>query len=80
MKITTVAVVALSLAFLSACDRGGQRPAISGASGSSAAPQTQNTPANAGTPSTVEKKDGANPVQGQVDPKESAQQKDFQGK
>jgi len=81
MKITTAAVLALSLAFLSACDRGQPRPATSGASGSSAAPQPQTTtPANAGTPSATEKKDGANPVQGQVDPKEPAQHKDFQRK
>ena len=57
MKIATIAVAALSLAFLAACDRGEPRPTTSAspASGSSAAP-----------------------VQGQVDPKESAQRKDFQ--
>ena len=79
MKITTIAVTALSLAFLAACDRGDQRPA---ASGSSAAPRNEasvpTTPANVGTPSTAEKKEGSNPVQGQVDPKEGAQRKDFQ--
>jgi hypothetical protein len=81
MKITTIAVLAFSLAFLAACDRGQPRPATSAASGSSAAPQPQaTTPANAGTPSVTEKKEGANPVQGQVDPKEHAQQKDFQRK
>ena len=73
MKITTVAVLALSLAFLSACDRGQQRPAT-GASGSSAAPapQTQTPPSSANNGKTER-----NPVQGQVDPKEGAQQKDF---
>jgi hypothetical protein len=82
MKITTVAMVALSLAFLAACDRGQPRPATSGASGSSAAPQpqSQTTPASAGTPSATEKKEGSNPVQGQVDPNEPAQHKDFQRK
>jgi len=75
VKITTVAVVALSLAFLSACDRGTPRPATSGASGSSAAPQPQTT-----TPPSSQNsgKTERNPVQGQVDPKEAAQHKDFQ--
>ncbi|HEX5612162.1 MAG TPA: hypothetical protein VFX67_05885 [Burkholderiales bacterium] len=39
---------------------------------------TPTTPANAGTPSSAEKKEGSNPVQGQVDPKEKEQQRDFQ--
>jgi hypothetical protein len=30
-----------------------------------------------GAPSAQQKKEGANPVQGQVDPKEPAQRKDF---
>lgn len=38
---------------------------------------TPSTPANTGQPSSQEKKDGANPVQGQVDPKDAAQQRDF---
>lgn len=79
MKITTIAVAALSLALLAACDRGDQRPAASGAS---AAPKNEaaqpTTPANAGTPSSAEKREGRNPQQGQVDPKEPAQRKDFQ--
>jgi hypothetical protein len=85
MKITTIVLAALSLAFLAACDRGEPRPKTSAsapaASGSSAAPQTQSptTPANTAAPSEREKKDGASPaVQGQVDPKDGAQNKDFQ--
>jgi hypothetical protein len=74
MKITTVAVLALSLAFLSGCDRGQPRPATSGASGSSAAPQSQPAPATSANEGKVER----SPVQGQVDPKEPAQRKDFQ--
>ena len=81
MKITTIAATALSLALLAACGKNDQRPA---ASGSSAAPRneaapaaSQNTPANAGTPSSAEKREGANPTQGQVDPKEPVQHKDF---
>jgi hypothetical protein len=37
-----------------------------------------NTPANAGQPTSAEKEEGRNPQQGQVDPKESKQQKDLQ--
>jgi hypothetical protein len=36
------------------------------------------TPANAGNPTSGEKRDGANPVQGQVDPKHADQHRDFQ--
>ena len=51
-------------------------------SGASTVPQsnTPSTPANAGQPSQAEKKEGSNPTQGQVDPKEGAQHKDFQQK
>jgi hypothetical protein len=44
----------------------------------SASPVSPTTPANLGQPSIGEKKDGANPQQGQVDPKESNQHRDFQ--
>ena len=37
-----------------------------------------NTPANAGTPSAAEKHEGSNPQQGQVDPKQPEQRRDFQ--
>ncbi|HXU42093.1 MAG TPA: hypothetical protein VN675_07200 [Burkholderiales bacterium] len=72
MKITTVAVAAFSLALLAACDRGEPRPKMSPSSGSSAAPATSS--ANSG------KSEPTPPVQGQVDTKEPAQQKDFQRK
>ena len=94
MKTTLVSLaVALALGALAGCDRNTNTPASkttppaatapattppAGAGSSSAA--TPNTPANAGTPSTAEKKDGANPVQGQVDPKQGEQTKDFQQK
>ena len=78
MKFTTLAL-ALSLALLAACHRDNNRAA---AGGSSAAPRNEavqpNTPANAGTPSAAEKRESSNPQQGQVDPKEPAQHKDFQ--
>jgi hypothetical protein len=75
MKFVTIAVAAFSLALLTACDRGEQRPKTSTpaspASGSSAAPASP-------TPSSVNSgKTEQNPVQGQVDPKQGAQHKDF---
>jgi hypothetical protein len=44
----------------------------------STASNTPTTPANAGTPSAAEKHEGSNPQQGQVDPKQPEQRKDFQ--
>jgi len=74
MKIATIAVTALSLAFLAACDRGEPRPKMNSpaASGSSAAPAPQTPPSSQNSGKTER-----NPVQGQVDPKEGAQRKDF---
>jgi hypothetical protein len=80
MKITTIAVAALSLGLLAVCGKN-DRPAGTGSSAAprnEAAPSSQGTPANVGAPSSSEKRDGKNPVQGQVDPKEPAQHKDFQ--
>ena len=74
MKITTVAAAVLSLAFLAACGKNDQRPA---ASGSSAAPQPQTSTAPATPSSANSGKTEKSPVQGQVDPKEGAQRKDF---
>jgi hypothetical protein len=85
MKTTLVSIaVALALGALAGCDRN-SNPSPSGTTappagtGSSSA-TTPSTPANVGTPSAGEKKDGSNPVQGQVDPKQGAQHKDFQQK
>jgi len=88
---TTLLVVSIALAFgtLAACDRNPtpqQRPATSAPTPStpagtgSSATTTPTTPANVGTPSAAEKREGSNPVQGQVDPKQSEQHKDFQQK
>ena len=80
MKTLLVSVVtALALGTIAGCDRNPQqRPATTPPSqagtGASTAPHT---PANAGTPSEAEKKSGSNPVQGQVDPKQPEQHKDF---
>ena len=88
--------VALALGTLAGCDRPKTQPNTTpstttppttsapattppAGTGSSSA-TTPNTPANVGTPSQAEKKEGSNPVQGQVDPKQGAQQKDFQQK
>jgi hypothetical protein len=82
MKPTIVTLaIALALGTLAACDRKlDNRPA---SAGSSTTPQSANTPgvpANTGTPSAAERKDGSNPVQGQVDTKQPAQHKDLQQK
>jgi hypothetical protein len=83
-------IVIAAAAALAACDRPQDKsPASPGASpgpssGTTApAPQanTPTTPANIGQPkSQEEKKEGANPVQGQVDPKFSEQHRDFKQK
>lgn len=77
MKITTIAAAALSLALLAACGKNDQRPA---STGSSAAPRNEAAPSSAPTtpPSSANSgKTERQPVQGQVDPKEGAQHKDF---
>ena len=91
MHIKTLAATAV-LALLAACgekpaDTGSDRAAASNRTGSSAASggasqaqpsATPNTPANLGQPTTqAEKREGANPQQGQVDPKEREQHRDF---
>ena len=83
MTRTTIAVVAIALGSLAGCDRKPEErtsaaaPAPQAGSGATQS-NTPSTPANIGQPSQAEKKDGANPVQGQVDPKQGAQHKDFQ--
>jgi hypothetical protein len=79
---TSILTVATALAFgvLAGCDRPSNQPAGAGAS---APPQsnTPTTPANIGQPqSQAEKREGANPTQGQVDPKQAEQHRDFQHK
>ena len=78
MKITTFLVAALSLAFVAGCGKNDQRPA---ASGSSAAPRNEAAPSSTpSTPTPSSANNGPterNPVQGQVDPKEGSQHKDF---
>jgi hypothetical protein len=77
---TTLLTLAIALA-LAGCDRTlDQKPPQAGAGASAPQSNTPSTPANVGTPSAAEKKEGANPVQGQVDPKQPEQRKDFQQK
>ena len=80
-------VIAVALGTLAACDRNpNPTPRTSSATPAPSAPagtgssNTPSTPANVGTPSQTEKKEGSNPVQGQVDPKQPEQHKDFQQK
>ena len=88
MKTTLLTLAtALALGALAGCDRTPPEQAkqtppptvLPAGTGSSAAQSnTPSTPANIGQPNQAEKKDGANPTQGQVDPKQPEQHKDFQ--
>ena len=85
MKTTTLFIAtAFALGAAAGCDRKApeqRTPATPPSSqAGTGATSTPNTPANVGQPSQAEKKDGANPVQGQVDPKQGEQHKDFQQK
>ncbi len=82
-------VICAALALLAACDRGPEAPKSGAASpagspaqaggASSGGSTTPTTPANISPPASQEdKREGRNPQQGQVDPKQSEQQKDFQ--
>jgi hypothetical protein len=83
MKFLTMAV-AISLALAAGCDRKPLTPPSPKTDSSSPISQavagSSTTPANIGTPTTAEKKEGANPVQGQVDPKHADQHRDFQSR
>jgi hypothetical protein len=88
MKTLLLSLTAALALGLAGCDRdsnpyGRTQPQGGAGTGASSAPaqsNTPSTPANVGTPSAAEKREGANPTQGQVDPKEPAQRKDFQQK
>ena len=81
MKLLALGI-AISLAALAGCERRPTTPPSPKTDGVSQAQPagagSTATPANAGNPTTGEKKDGANPVQGQVDPKSASQHRDFQ--
>lgn len=80
--ITLVMAMAASTVMSAACDRQEQKVIVAPEApktefnpnlGSSSAPQVAMSPATA-----AEQKDGAMPTQGQVDPKEPPQRKDFE--
>ena len=79
-------IVAAVLAALAGCDKGpgptaSRDPQQSAPSSTAGASQSPTTPANLPQPSSQdEKREGANPQQGQVDPKEREQRRDFQQK
>ena len=81
MKLLTLAV-AISLALLGGCDRKPTQPPSPKTDGQSSAAgatvQSSTTAADTEKATTAERKDGSNPVQGQVDPKEGVQHRDFQ--
>ena len=95
MKTTLLSLAtALALGALAGCDRApeqrtGQTPpaasnstSSSGATSAPTTPQsnTPTTPANIGQQSPAERREGSNPVQQQVDPKQPEQQRDFKTK
>ena len=81
-------VLAVSLALAAGCDQRPTTPPSPKTDTTSAAPAaaggsstTSGTTSSAnGTPSAAEKREGANPTQGQVDPKHAEQHRDFQQK
>lgn len=84
MQLYNYAFAAMFGLVVTACDQGPQprapAPGPGASSGSSTSgSSTSTTPANIGQPaSQAERKEGANPQQGQVDPKQPEQHKDFQ--
>ena len=83
MKLLALGV-AISLAAAAGCDRRPTTPPSPKTDSVSQAQQagagSTTTPANAGNPTSRDKKDGENPVQGQVDPKHADQHRDFQSR
>ena len=81
MKLLALGI-AISLAGLTGCDRRPMTPPSPKTDSVSQAQQagagSTTTPANAGNPTTGEKRDGGNPVSQQVDPRHAEQHRDFQ--
>ena len=85
MKTTLLAIATAAALGLAACDRAPESNPSAASGASSTAPSTPqsntpSTPANLGQPSEAEKREGANPTQQQVDPKQPEQRRDFQMK
>ena len=83
-----VLILAAALALLAGCNKGPDNRQSAPRTDTPASSQPQaNTPSTPAPPASAgqsasqeEKKEGANPVQGQVDPKQSEQHRDFQQK
>ena len=80
-----IIVLAAALALAAGCNKSSDQAKPAANSDKGAAPQAQvktpTTSASSGqSASQEEKKEGANPVQGQVDPKSPEQHRDFQQK
>ena len=87
MRLQVLVLAAAAALLASGCDRdaadrnASPQTSASGSASGGASVTTPTTPANAGQPaSNEEKKEGANPQQGQVDPKQPEQHRDFQQK
>lgn len=84
--MTRIILALAAAGLLAACDRNEpassaaqSTPPSAGTSSSAGASQSApSTPANAGAPTQEEKREGANPTQQQIDPKEGVQHRDFQ--
>ena len=77
--LACVIALALCSTLLAACDKAPERDVAKQISrGTPPQPTTSSSPANVGVPSQSERQAGSNPVQGQVDPKQPEQRKDFQ--
>ena len=81
MKLCTLAL-AISLALVAGCNRNTTTPPSPKTDSSSVVPRaaagSSTTPANTAAPTAAQKREGSNPTQGQVDPKEPNQHRDFQ--
>jgi hypothetical protein len=81
MKLT-ISAVALAIGALAACGDQPPQPRVApqpAASQPAAGGATTSSSSTSSTPATTEeRKDGANPVQGQVDPKQAEQRRGFQ--
>lgn len=80
---TCAIALALCASLVASCGKDADRDMSKDISRASPPPQPTttvpaHTPANAGQPSAAEKRDGSNPQQGQVDPKQPEQTRDFQ--
>jgi hypothetical protein len=73
---------AVSLAIAAGCERNTSTTPSPKTDTRSSLPQaaagSSTTPANTPAPSAAEKREGSNPQQGQVDPKQAEQHRDFQ--